>query len=142
MKGGIAAALIVVPLLIAALIAYWPTPPVSVSTVLILPPDVHGRSDISELAKDVPPVLADQLQAAGNLKVRVAEKNVESNEAMAVDAVIVTTLTEDAGIVQLNVLVVSPRTRAEIWKNAYQSPREQFSEMLRAAGNGLRRALD
>jgi hypothetical protein len=140
MKGAIAAALIVVPLLIAAAIAYWPAPPVSVSTVLILAPDVHGRTDISELAKDVPAALAEQL--APKLKVRIAEENIDSNEAEAFDAVIITTLTEDAGIVQLNVQVVSPRTRAEVWKNAYQSPRERFRDMLRAAGNGVRRALN
>jgi hypothetical protein len=142
MKGGIAAALIVVPLLIAALIAYWPSSPVSVATVLVLPPDVHGQSDISALAKDVPAVLAEQLHASNKLTVRIAEKNMDSNEALAFDAVIMTTLTEDAGIFQLNVQVVSPRTHAEIWKNAYQSPREQFPDMLRAAGNGVRRALD
>ena len=140
MKGAIAAALIVVPLLIAAVIAYWPAPPVSVSTVLILAPDVHGRTDLSELAKDVPAALSKEL--APKLKVRIAEGNIDTNEAEAFDAVIVTILTEDAGIVQLNVQVVSPRTRTEIWKNAYQSPREKFRDLLGAAGNGVRRALN
>jgi hypothetical protein len=142
MKGGFAAALIVVPLLIAAVIAYWPAKQVRVETVLILPPDVRSRSDISDLVKDVPAVLAEQLHANPELKVRIAEKNMDSSEAAAFDAVIVTMLTEDAGILQLNVQVVSPQTRAEIWKNAYQSPRQRFRDMLRAAGDGVREALD
>ena len=57
MKAWVAAALMVVPLLIAAAIAYWPAKAVTVATVVIPPPDVHGRSDISGLAKDVPAIL-------------------------------------------------------------------------------------
>ncbi len=142
MRGWIAAALIVVPLLIAAVIAYWPAKPVEVTNVVITQPDVHGRGDISELAKDLPARLAEQLREAPKLKVQVAEKNLDANEATAFDAVIITTLTEDAGIVQLNVQVINPRTRTEIWNNAYQSPRQQFRDMVHVAGDGLRRALD
>ena len=142
MKGWIAAALIVVPLLLAAAIAYWPVEPLAVSSVIIPPPDTHGRSDISEIAKDVPAVLARQLREAQKLNVQIADKNIDAKEAAAFDAVIITTLTEDAGILQLNVQVVSPRTHAEIWNNAYESPRQRFTEMLRVAGDGIRRALD
>jgi hypothetical protein len=142
MKGWIAAALIVVPLLIAATISYWPAKPIEVTNVVIPPPDVHGRGDISDLAIDLATRLADQLRETPKLKVHVAEKNLDANEAAAFDAVVITTLTEDAGIVQLNVQVIDPRTRTEIWSNAYQSPRQQFRDMVRVAGDALRRALD
>ena len=111
-------------------------------TVVIPPPDVHGRSDISGLAKDVPAILAERLREAPKLKVKIAEKNIDANEAAAFDAVIITTVTEDAGIIQLNVQVVTPRTRAEIWNNAYQSSHQQFRDMVSVAGDGVRRALD
>ena len=142
MKGWIAAALIVVPLLIAAAIAYWPATPVEVTNLVIPPPDVHGRGNISELAKELPARLADQLREAPKLKVQVAEKNIDAKEAAAFDAVVITTLTEDVGIVQLNVQVINPRTRTEIWNKAYESPRQQFRDMVRVAGDALRRALD
>ena len=142
MKAWVAAALMVVPLLIAAAIAYWPAKAVTVATVVIPPPDVHGRSDISGLAKNVPAILAERLREAPKLKVKIAEKNIDANEAAAFDAVIITTVTEDAGIIQLNVQVVTPRTRAEIWNNAYQSSHQQFRDMVSVAGDGVRRALD
>ena len=142
MKASIGAALIVVPLLIAAAIAYWPTQPTVVTTVVIPPPDVHGHVNVSELAQEVPLVLSEQLHEAPKLKVQITGKDINANEAAAFDAVIITTLTEDAGIVQLNVQVVSPRTRSEIWNNSYQSPHRQFRDMLRVAGDGVRRALD
>jgi hypothetical protein len=142
MKGWIAAALILVPLLIAATIAYWPAKPIEVTSVVIAPPDVHGRSDISDLAEELPTLLAEQLRQLPKLKVQIAEKNLDSNGAAAFDAVIITTLTEDAGIVQVNVQVVNPRTRTEIWDNTYQSPRQQFRDMMRVAGKSVRQALD
>ena len=142
MKGWIAAALMAVPLLIAAAIAYWPAEPFAVTSVVIPPTDPHGRSDISTLAKEVPAALAKQLHEAQKLKIQIADKDIDAKEAAAFDAVIITTLTEDAGILQLNVQVVRPRTHEEIWTNAYESPRRQFTEMLRVAGDGVRRALD
>ena len=142
MKGWIAAALIVLPLIIAAAIAYWPTKPVEVRSVVILPPDVHGRSDISDVAAELPALLAEQLRQLPKLNVQIAEKNLDSTEAAAFDGAIITTLTEDAGIVQLNVQVVNPRTRTEIWNNAFQSSQQQFQDMMRVAGDAVRRALD
>ena len=142
MKPWIAAALMVVPLLIAAAVTYWPVEPVDVSSVVIPPPDVHTHDDISALAREVPSVLARRLMEIPRLKVQVAETDIGPEQAAAFDAVIITTLTEDAGIIQLNVQAVSPRTRKEIWSNAYQSSRRQFSEMLQAAGDGVRRAFD
>jgi len=142
MKAWIAAALMIVPLLIAAAIAYWPAKRVAVVSVIIPPPDVHGGGNISELANEVPAVLAEQLHEAPRLKVQISERNIDANEAAAFDAVILTTLTEDAGIVQLNVQVISPRTREEIWTNTYQSPQHQFRDMLPVAGAGIRKALN
>jgi hypothetical protein len=142
MKGWIAAALIIVPLLVAGAIAYWPAQPVAVHSVIIPPPDLHGRSDISDLAKEIPAVIADELHKKAKLEVQISAGNIDATEAAAFDAVIITTLTEDAGIVQLNVQIVSPKTHEEIWNNAYQSPRRQFTEMLRVTGDAVGRALD
>jgi hypothetical protein len=142
MKGLVGAALIVVPLLIAAAIAYWPKEPISVMTVVISPTEVHSRDDISDLAEQVPKVLAEQLHEAAKLTVQIVERNIDMKEAEAFDAAILTSLTEDAGIIQLNVQVISPRTREEILNKTYHSPHQQFRDMLHAAGDGVRRALN
>jgi hypothetical protein len=135
-------ALIIVPLLIAAAITYWPSERIPLSTVVILPPDLHSQNDVSGLAEEIPAALAGQLENIPRLRVEVTDKAIDAEHAAAFDAVVITTLTEDAGIVQLNIQVVNPGTRREIWSNSYQSSRGQFSEMLRVAGEGMRRALD
>jgi len=142
MKAWIAAALMIVPLLIAAAVTYWPVESISVSTVVIPPTDVHSPHDISALADEIPAALSRHLKENPKLQVQIMQSGVDSKQAMGFDAVVITTLTEDAGIVQLNVQAVNPRSRKEIWSNAYQSSRQQYSEMLRVAGEGLRRALD
>jgi uncharacterized NAD(P)/FAD-binding protein YdhS len=142
MKGLIGAALIVVPLLIAAAIAYWPKEPVSVITVVISRTAVHSHNDISDFAEEVPRVLAEELREAAKLTVQIAERNIDQKEAAGFDAVILTSLTEDAGIIQLNVQVISSRTREEIFNKTYHSPHQQFRDMLHAAGDGVRRALN
>lgn len=138
----IATALMIVPLLIVAVITWWPAEPVAVSTVLIPPTDVHSPQDISGPADEIPAVLSSHLKEIPGLQVHVAERNVDPAQAAGFDVVILTTLTEDAGIFQLNVQAVRPQTRKEIWSNAYHSSREQYREMLSAAGEGLRRALN
>ena len=142
MKPLIAAALIIVPLLIAAVITWWPAEPVAVSTVLITPAEVHSQQDISGLADNIPAVLSSHLKEIPGLEVHVAQRNVDPAQAVGFDVVILTGLTEDAGIFQLNVQAIRPQTRKEIWSNAYHSSREQYPEMLRVAGEGLRRALN
>ena len=142
MKPLIAAALIILPLLIAAVITYWPAEPVAVSTVMIPPAEVHSSQDISGPADDIPAVLSSHLKEIPGLRVEVVQRSVDPAQAAGFDVVILTTLTEDAGIFQLNVQAVRPQTRKEIWSNAYQSSRQQYPEMLRVAGEGLRRALN
>ena len=141
MKPLIAAALIIVPLLIAGVITYWPGESAAISTVVIPPPEVHSTQDISTLADQIPPALSNPLKETAGLQVLIAEKNVDPAQAVGFDAVILTTLTEDAGIFQLNIQAIRPQTHEEIWNNAYHSSRQQYSEMLRVAGEGLRRAL-
>jgi hypothetical protein len=142
MKSRFAVALIVLPLLIALAIKYWPVERVKVSSVIILPTYVQGGSDISTLAASIPEALAQQLRNIPDLRMELAEESVNEHRVTGFDAVIMTALMEDAGIIRLNVQAISPQTRKEIWRNAYQSPRQQFPSMLRVASEGLRRALD
>ena len=62
MKSWIAAALIIVPLLLAAAITYWPHARVVVSSVVILPSQVHGTGKAADLADKIPLTLAAHLK--------------------------------------------------------------------------------
>jgi len=142
MKPWIAAGLIILPLLIAGLVAYWPSEHIAVSSVIIPPADVHSNNDVSDLAGEVPLALARELQRIPELKVETANTHIDPDTAARFDAVVITTLTEDAGIIRLNVQTINPGTRREIWNQAYQSSRSDFRQMLRVAAEGVRTALD
>ena len=57
------------------------------------------------------------------------------------DALIIPTITMDAGILQLNVEIVDPQTQRVLYNTAFQSPIGKYSEMMRAATAALHRAL-
>ena len=122
-------------MLIVAAVAFWPDTPVNASSVVIVPPKAYGSQDVGEAAEIIPPALASHLKEIPGMEVKVS--STESG-----DIAVLTTLTSDSGILQLNIEVIDTRTRKGIWGNAYQSPRSQYTEMLRVAGEGLRRALD
>jgi hypothetical protein len=135
MKPLIAAGLIVVPLLIVAAIAWWPDPQLDVSSVLILPPEADGSEKVDNLLDEIPVTLSIQLKEISGLEVRLGGKE-------PADVIVMTALTSDSGILQLNIQAIDSKTHKEIWSNTFQSPRSQYSDMLRAAGQSLRRALD
>src|SRR5207342_2571893 len=54
--------------------------------------------------------------------------------AVGADALVVTVLTADAGLVQLDVEILDPATGRVLYNNPYHSPRDQYPQMVRAAG--------
>ena len=131
----VAASLIVVPLLVAAAIAIWPTEAANVSSVVILPPKTYGRETTGINLEMIRTVLTDHLKEITDLEIK-------SSPSQSADAAVLTTLTSDSGILQLNIEVFDTRTRKRIWGNAYHSPTTKYSDMLRVAGEGIRRALE
>lgn len=135
MKSWIAAALIIVPLLIAAAVRYWPHTPAGVSIVAIAPPKLYGSDDLAVLGDKITVTLAMHLKEVAGLQVKLSS-------AETADVLVVTSLTSDSGLLQLDIQAIDRRTHKEIWQNAYQSPQARYSEMLEVAAEGLRRALD
>ena len=135
----IAAGLMIVPLLIAAAISYWPFrdagPPIS--SLAILPTKVYGPADLAYLADEVPMTISTNLAGVEGLDVRTPPN---ANDYGA-SVVVLSAITVDAGIYELDLQVIEPRTRRVVWRNSYQSPRGLYPEMLRAASDGLRRAV-
>lgn len=135
MKSRIPAALIMVPLLIAAAVRYWPHAPIAVSSVAIAPPKLYGSGNVPDLADKITATLAAHLREIAGLRVNVSP-------AETADVLVVTSLTSDSGLLQLDIQAIDPRTHKQIWQNAYQSPQSRYSEMLEVAAEGLRLALD
>ncbi len=149
----IASALMIVPLLLAAVINYWPSTDMAgtISSVVVLPAKVFGAADLAYLGDAVSTAISRNLAGTGDLKVEipptvleVERMNGDLNKlanAYQTSVLVITALTVDAGIFELDLQVIDSKTRRVIWKNAYQSPRNSYDEMIRAASDGLGRAL-
>ena len=149
----VAVALIVVPLVIAAAISYWPPgdagPPIS--SVIVLPAKIKASPDLAYLSDAIAAALTKHLAGIPGIEVKVPPSSPEV-ELLKGDysrlagpstagAVVLSALTVDAGIYQLDLQILEPQTRRVIWSNSYQSSGVLYNEMIRAAGDGLRRAL-
>ena len=135
MKPFIAAALMIVPVFIAAAISYWPhdvAPPIS--SVLVLPAQAQNGANEASFIDAIPSTLSQHLAGIQSLEVKAPA-------ADGADLLVLPAVTVDSGLMQLDLQVVDARNHRIIWTNAYQAPRGQYLEMLHAAGEGLRRAL-
>ena len=155
MKSFFAAALMILPVLIAAVVSYWPSreiPPRGSSVVLFLPVNVHGTGDVGDLANALPSELAAYLGNIRELQTKTTPASLQvgssSNgysriaEEYGANLLVLAALTSDSGLLQLNVQVIDPKTHRITWSNAYQSPRAKYSEMIRVAGEGLKRVFE
>lgn len=148
-----AAALMIMPLLLAAVISYWPGRNTTdeISSVVVLPARVFGALDLAYLTDAVPSTLSTHLAGIQGLETKVPPTSIEFErvggdynkiaDAYGVNVLVLTAITADAGLFQLNLQVIDPRTRRVIWSNPYQGPRGKYLELIHAAGEGLRRAL-
>jgi hypothetical protein len=150
----IATTMIVLPILIIAFVRLRPaaTPPVeSISAIVVLPARVLGGTSLDYLSDAVARDLTRHLQRIPALETKTppARSDIERSDmthedaadAYGVDALVLTALTFDAGMFQLNLQLYDPRQRQTIWKSPYHAPRAKYLELVRAAGEGLRRAL-
>lgn len=143
----------ILPLLIAGLLSFWSNRnrPPEVSSVVVLPAKVFGASDLAYLTDAVPGTLSTHLAGVQGLETKVPPTSIEFDksggdynkiaDAYGVNVLVLSAITADAGILQLNLQVIDPRTRRVIWSNPYQGPRGKYLELVQAAGEGLRRAL-
>jgi hypothetical protein len=129
-KTVIAVALIIVPLLIVAAVSYWPRAAPHISSVNILPPRVNGSGNVDDLINKIPGVLEARLKNIPGLQVSASATG-------TADAMILSSLTSDSGLLQLDIQAVDTRTRKQIWANSYRSTAAQYPEMLRVAAEAV-----
>ena len=144
--------LILLPLVLTAVVKYLPalTKHQSISSVAILRPRLVGSKEYTYLEDDVAQRLRDALSEVPGLRVRdvppleivpFGSDLAQVADSVGASALIVSTLTIDAGLVQLNLQVIEARTHRAIFNTPYQSSLDNYPNMMKAAGAALKRAL-
>jgi tetratricopeptide (TPR) repeat protein len=148
--------MIIFPILLTIVVRFWPKgdEPAAmsgVSRLVVVPAKVFGTAEPSYLGDAVARTLTAYLEQLPGLDTRPSPSSfdfekaggdyAEAKKAYAVDALVLTAITIDAGLYMLNVQVVDPDLQTVLWTNRYLGPREQYLELVREAGEGLRRAL-
>lgn len=148
----LAIALIVLPLAITAIVKYLPalTKRPNITSVAVLHPHLIARPEFMYLGDDVAKRLHDALAEIPGMQVRdlqtedmtqVGGSFAQAANGPAADALIVPTLTVDAGIMQLNLQVIEAGSKRVLFNTPYQSSIDNYPNMMKAAGAGLKRAL-
>jgi hypothetical protein len=144
-------ALIVVPLLLTAVVKYAPMfgARPEIRTIAVMPPRLLGEKDLAYLQDDVGRRLGEALQGIPGIEMRPspawdgpAGNDVTKLAAsVGADALVMTAVTADSGLLQLNVRLVEAKTGRLLYSNPFQSAEANYPEMTAAAGAALRREL-
>jgi hypothetical protein len=137
-RGKIAIVLMIVPLLVAIAIGYWESAPRNgyrnISRVAMLRVQLkNGAPD--ELAHKLIDAVREQCDGKDNLKIE------SDAQADAADALIESTITQDAGIVELELRLIDAATRKVLWRQVYQTSQTQSAELMHNAAQALFRTL-
>jgi hypothetical protein len=124
--------MILLPLAGMAILKYLPLleEQRAITSIAVLPSRFVGPPDYSYLEQDVPQRLTDLLAT----KWRV----VTESDA---DALLLTTVTVDAGIIQVGLKVVDVHSQRVLFTSPFQSSKDRYNEMIAAAGAAVKRAL-
>jgi TolB-like protein len=154
MKSALATGMIIIPLLVAAAVKYWPSgysEDLSGAKVLVLPAKVAGESGSDYLSDAVAAALSAHLSQVTGLQLKAPPRSLEMFQfaedygrvanAYGVDLLILSVITVDSGTFQVNLQVVDPHRQKLIWRNPYHGPRGKYLELMRAAGEGIRLQL-
>ncbi len=151
-KSALVIALIVLPLVLTAIVKYLPnlTGQTKVSSITILHPRLLAPKEFDYLDEDVVKRLREALADIPGVRLqesppanmtKVGDDLAKAASSVGADALIVSTLTIDSGIVQLNLQVVEPVSKEILYNTPFQSSIDRYPEMMRAAAAALKRAL-
>jgi hypothetical protein len=137
-------ALVLIPLAITVIFKYAPTftKHQQITSIAILHPQLIGPKEYLHLEDDVAKRLHDALSEVPTTDIPQTGRDLTqlaSNSGAS--ALIVPTLTIDAGIVQLDLQVIEARTGKVIFKTPFQSSIDNYPQMMKAAGAALKRSL-
>jgi serine/threonine protein kinase/tetratricopeptide (TPR) repeat protein len=125
--------------------------PEHVPSILALPCKVYGAPEVAFLTDAVPGTISTLLSGVDGIDTKVPPTSLEAEkvggdlgriaELYGVSLVVVTSLTETAGIFALNVQLVDAATRNVRWGKQYEGPQEAYNELARQAAEGIRQAI-
>lgn len=144
--------LILLPLFLTITVKYLPAliSQKKISAVSIVPPRLYTPKEYYYLSEDVPKRLRDQMGDLRGVTLlpspsadasAVGEDLAKVATGLGADALVVTSVTIDAGMMQLNVQIVDPFSKKILYNTPYESPLDRYPDMMRAAGSALKRAL-
>ena len=138
-RAKIAIVLMIVPLLLAIAIRYWPSSRAKslpeISRIAMLAPEVHGEQKRQDVAGDLTAAIRDNCDGKENLRI------LASSEGQAADALLQSAITLDAGLIEIDLQLVDPRTNRILWRDAYQAKQDHSTELMRTAAQSLLQAL-
>jgi TolB-like protein len=145
-------ALILVPLFLTVLVKYLPAliTAKKISAVSVVPPRLYTPKEYYYLSDDVTKRLRDQLADLRGVTLlpspsasasAVGEDLAKVASGLGADALIMTSVTIDAGMMQVNVQIVDPFTKKILYNTPYESPLNRYPDLMQAAGSSLKRAL-
>src|SRR5262245_47908472 len=133
-RAKVAIVLMIVPLVLAIAIRYWPSPPArgfpEISHIVMLRPELRGAQ--TELATALGAAIQEHCNGKENLRIveigpDVTVKPKADPAAIAqtygADALLLSAITLDAGLIELDLQLVHAKTRKILWRDTYQTPR-------------------
>ena len=143
-------ALILVPLLLTAIVKYGPVlrPRPQLRTIAVVQPRLFGAREFAYLQDDIARGLRESLQGIPGIEVRpfpawdgVGTDLTQLAAAAGTDGLLMSAVTADSGLIQLNVQLVEAKTGRILYSNPFQSAEANYPAMVAAAGAALRREL-
>lgn len=140
----LAIALVVLPLAVTIVVKYLPlfTGQQGISTLAMMRPRVIGPKEFMYLEDDAAVRLHNALAGVRTIDMAPAGGDLLKEAAgMGAGALLVPTLTVDAGIVQLNLQVIETQSGRILFNTPYQSSMQNYPDMMKAAGAALQRLI-
>jgi len=152
MSGIAVSALILVPLFLTAIVKYAPffTARPKIASVSVVPPHMYGPKEFDYMQDDVPKRLREALMGVPGVEIRPSPGPLDSAAGEDVakiaadlnaDALIMPTVTIDSGLIQLNLQIVDAKTKRILYATPFQTSKDNYPDMMRAAGAALKREL-
>jgi hypothetical protein len=140
LRAKIAIVLMIVPLLAAIAVRYWPKHTgrglSEVSRVVMQDPRLVGGPERTDLAAAW--ISAVRAECDGKDNLSIATPSTAGGEG---DAVLQSAITLDAGLIEIDVQLVHPKTGKILWRDAYQARQTQTAELMRSAAQSVLQAL-
>ena len=143
-RAKVAIVLMIVPLLAAIGIRYWPSAPPKglpgISRIVMVDAVLYGAQDRGDLVNAFIAAIQECCNGKNNLIIVLPQAN-QSQFVDNPDALLQTAITLDAGLIEVDLQLVQPKTGKILWRDAFQAKQSRSAELMRSAAQSLFHAL-